>query len=271
MTTTRPRTRLRAAIATIGGMALAATLIAAAPVAAASPSACRVKNLDTGVTKASLQKAHDAARAGHRLTIRGTCVGITTVRKSLTITGIRTATSGKPFLDAKLNGTVVTVRPGVKLTMRGLTIRNGATDGDGGAILVDGASLILRDVVVRGSSAAGDGGGIFVDHGTLTLNGSSSIRGNSAGHNGGGVLDWGTLVMNGSSSVNGNTAEWSGGGVFNAGYLVMNGSSSIHHNSAGDGAGGISMHSGTSNTVGAVCGPEGNVHDNLPYDCAPLP
>jgi hypothetical protein len=229
---TRSGRRLRAAIATIGGLALAATLLAAAPAAAASPTACRVRNLDTGVTKNSLQKAHNAAKAGQRLTVRGTCVGVTTLRKSLTITGITTATSGKPILDAKLNGTVVTVMNSVKLTLKALTIRNGATPWYGGGINNSGGTtLVLRDVIVRGNTAS-SGGGIH-NMGSLTLNGSSSIRGNTAGNGAGVVNVWGTLTMNGSSSIRGNTAQATSGGVWNSeATLRMNGSSSIQGNTA---------------------------------------
>jgi nitrous oxidase accessory protein NosD len=116
-----------------------------------------VTSLDTGVTKASLQKAHNAAKAGQRLTLRGTCTGVTTLRKSLTISGIRTKPSGKPILDAKLNGTVVTVQPGVKVTMRGLTIRGGAMPGLGGGINNAG-TLVLRDVIVRSNTAMAGAG-----------------------------------------------------------------------------------------------------------------
>jgi hypothetical protein len=148
------RSGRRLAIATIGALALAATLLAAAPAAAASPTACRVKNLDTGVTKNSLQQAHNAARAGQRLTVRGTCVGITTLSKNLTITGIRTATSGKPILDGgsrpvspwwELKGTVVTVKRGMSVTLRSITIRGGATDmSGGGGISNRGTSCVCR-------------------------------------------------------------------------------------------------------------------------------
>jgi hypothetical protein len=265
---TRSGRRLRAAIATIGGLALAAALLAAAPAAAASPTACRVKNLDTGVTKASLQRAHNAAKAGHRLTVRGTCAGITTLRKSLTITGISTATSGKPILDAKLNGRVVTVKYGVKVTMKSLTIRRGATPGSGGGINNSG-TLVLRDVVVRGNTAAAGGG--MVNHGGLMLKGSTAIRGNtaqyqaggvlnakgmvtltmrdssriirnSAGSDGGGVFnDTATLTMKDSSRISQNTAGALGGGVANLGFglLRMRGSSSITGNDAGIGGGGV--------------------------------
>jgi hypothetical protein len=235
---TRSGRRLRAAIATIGGLALAATLLAAAPAAAASPTACRVRNLDTGVTKNSLQKAHDAARAGQRLTVRGTCAGITVLRKSLTITGITTATSGKPILDAKLNGTVVTVRPGAKVTMRSLTIRSGASDYGGG--IRNRNRLVLRDVVVRGNTA-GVGGGVW-NRGTLILDGSTSIRRNSATWGGGIYNLKGTVRLDGSSSISGNTSASGGGGVFNDETLTMRGSSRISRNTtSGDGGGVLNL------------------------------
>jgi predicted outer membrane repeat protein len=212
-------------------------LVAAGPAAAASPTACRVKNLDTGITKASLQKAHDAARAGHRLTVRGTCAGITTIRKNLAITGIRTATSGRPILDGKLNGTVVTLRPDVVVTMRGLTIRSGATPDFGGGI-VNRGTLVLRDVIVRGNTAGG-GAGVFNDDlAILTLNGSSSISGNTTGWAGGGVYNFGVLRLNSRSAIRGNTADW-GGGIHNEdpATLTLNGSSSITGNTAYGGGG----------------------------------
>jgi hypothetical protein len=211
MSTTQPRTRLRAALATIGGLALAATLVVAAPAAAASPTACRVKNLDTGVTRASLQEAHDAAKKGHRLTVRGVCAGPTTIRKSLVISGIRTKSSGRPILDGKLSGSVVTVNEGVKVTMKSLTLRYGLADSGGG--IYNSGTLVLRDVVVRANTAAfWGGGGVFNDYGgIITLNGSSSIRGNIA-QSGGGVDNPGTMVMNGSSSIRQNTATGYAGG-----------------------------------------------------------
>ena len=77
---------LRRALALLVSAALSASLLVAlvgAPAAAASPTACRVKNLDTGVTKRNLQKAVRAARKGHRLTVRGTCHGTTSIGKRL--------------------------------------------------------------------------------------------------------------------------------------------------------------------------------------------
>jgi hypothetical protein len=241
---TRSGRRLRAAIATIGGLALAAALLAAAPAAAASPTACRVKNLDTGVTKPTLQKAHNAAKAGHRLTVRGTCVGTTTLRKSLTVTGITTATSGKPILDAKLNGTVVRTTYSQsldrKITLRNLTIRRGAApQGSGGGIAngMANGTLVLRDVIVRGNTASSGGG---VDTwGDLILDGSTSIRGNTATGGGGGLrVGMGRVTLNGNSTIHGNTAD-DGGGIWVGTYriLTLNDSSSVRDNSATVGGG----------------------------------
>jgi hypothetical protein len=230
--------RLRAVLAFSGSLALAATtLVAATPTAAASPTACRVKNLDTGVTKASLQKAHDAAKKGHRLTVRGVCAGPTTLRKSLTITGVRTTTSGKPILDGELSGTVVTVRPGVTVTLRGLTVRGGAAAGWGAGGISNSGRLVLRDVVARGNTAQYQAGGIY-NGGTLVMGGSTAIVGNMAGpgdgeerSSGGGVVNRGTVVMNGASAIRGNSAD-DGAGVRNEGIFRMRDSSSVSSNSA---------------------------------------
>ena len=86
-------TRTRATLALFSALALVATVAVASPASAASPTACRVKNLDTGVTKASLQKAVKAAKGGHRLTVKCTCKGTTTMGKNLSITGVRTPKS----------------------------------------------------------------------------------------------------------------------------------------------------------------------------------
>jgi hypothetical protein len=256
----------------LASAALLLALVATAPVTALSPTACRVRNLDTATTRASLQQAVGAARAGDRLTVRGICRGTTRIGKDLTIRGVRTATSGKPILDGAMRGTVVVVRDGVRVTLRQLTLRRGVAQA-GGAILNQG-TLILRDVIVRASTAA-YGGGVYNSPGAiLRLNGSSSIRGNAtvgpAGASyggalpehgagavddlpgacgdawqgtpdvaGGGVLNGGTLILNGSSSISGNRTGMSAGGVYNAGILTLNDSGSISRNTAGTTGGGV--------------------------------
>jgi hypothetical protein len=259
----------RAAVALVSA-ALLLALVATAPVTALSPTACRVRNLDAGTTRATLQGAVWAARAGDRLTVRGICRGTTRIGKDLTIRGVRTATARKPILDGAMRGTVVVARNGVRVTLRELTLRRGVAQ-EGGAILNQGV-LVLRDVIVRASTAA-YGGGVY-NYGTLILNGSSSIRGNATvgptgasdgsalpRHHpgvvndlpgacgdawqgtpdvaGGGVLNGGTLILNGSSSISGNRTDIWGGGVYNAGILTLNGSGSISRNTAGTTGGGV--------------------------------
>ena len=279
------RVIFRRACALLAHTALLVALLATTPATAASATACRVKNFDTGVTSNSLQKAVKAARPGHRLVVRGTCKGSTTIAKNLTIRGVRSATLGQPILDGAKRGTVMSVKPKAKVTLRHLTVRRGVA-GTGGGIVNQGI-LVLGDVIVRANSAA-YGGGVY-NYGSLTLNGSSSIRANvtvtpgradnSGSHtrvgsgsspaltpdvSGGGVLNAGTLTMNGSSSIHGNRTDIWGGGVYNAGTLTLNGSSSISGNRAGDIGGGVYN---VGDFSGVVCG--GNVHHNLPDDCAP--
>jgi peptidoglycan-N-acetylglucosamine deacetylase len=141
----------------------------------APPTACRVRNLGTGAVHPSLQKAARAASAGDRLTVQGTCTGSTTLRKDLRIKGTRTASSGPPVLSGGKSGRVLTVAPGVSVTIRGLVIRWGATDGAGGGVLNRG-TLNLRDVIVRANHAASGGGAHNTAGATLRLNGATVVR-----------------------------------------------------------------------------------------------
>jgi peptidoglycan/xylan/chitin deacetylase (PgdA/CDA1 family) len=156
------------------------------------PTACRVRNLRTGRTSHRLARAVRDARRGDRLTVSGTCTGSATVRTSISVRGVRIAGSGRPTLDAKLKGRVVSVAPGVELTLRGLLLRRGKSD-MGGAIRNAGL-LRLRDVAVRDSRARIGGGVDNRPTGRLRLMGSSLIRGNRAAERGGGLRNLGVLV-----------------------------------------------------------------------------
>lgn len=256
------------------------------------PTACRVRNVDSGVVRGSLQRAVRAASAGDRLTVRGTCKGTTTIPKDVRIRGTRNATSGPPTLDGRAGGSVVTVASNAAVTIRSLKV-TGGEDPSGGGIDNRG-SLTLGDVIV-GANAAENGGGVLNRAGaSLLLRGGSSVRRNIASARGGGVLNrvGATVRLKGSSAIRLNTASQDGGGVLNAGsaVLILAGSSSIRANRAagsGGGAhtggtlvlrdsaviagneafagGGIFLAQGE--LVGVVCG--GNVLSNSPDDCAP--
>ena len=257
-------------------VALLVTL-AAASVSAAKPATCSVTNTDTGQTYTRLQQAVDAAKPGHTITVKGTCVGKTHIRKSLVIKGITSPRWGKPILDGARKTRVLQVGWFATVTVRDLTIQHGRASSnplEGGGIANFGV-LTLRNVVVRDNFACNGGGGIY-NQGVaiLTLAGRTSIRDNGccsegcgiysvrcpwdqlfgcghppsitmedtssvSGHKHSGVyLEDGTLTMNDRSSIFGNKST-AGGGVDLYGQLVMNDASSIHDNRANEGGGGV--------------------------------
>jgi predicted outer membrane repeat protein len=160
------------------------------------------------------------------------------------------------------------------VSINGLGIVNGLSNGPGGAIANEG-NLTLTNCTVSGSRAAtGNGGGIFNDHNALTLinctvsnnvdsagNGGgiyntdgtltlldSTIAGNTLGSpaNGAGLyLNAGTATLTNVTVAN-NQATGSGGGIFvNAGSLTAS-CSTIADNSAAPGTGGgLDIHGGT--------------------------
>lgn len=278
----------------------AAALLASFVAAVASPSdavasatACRVENLDSGVTKQSLQEAVTLARGGHRLTVRGTCNGVTIIGKHLSITGIRTNASGRPTLDGDGQGSVLTIDHGVRVVIKDLHVRGGMA-AKGGGVFNRGTLVLTGSTLISGNTASGSGGGVMNHHGTLRLKDNTAISGNAANngggvgnthigtvtlhgsgsihHNiasgliGGGVDNDGTLTLDDSSSIHHNVARQAGG-VYNIGTLTLNDSSSIHHNTAGSKGGGY--HDRHSFVVGDIRCPTWKVHDNSPDDCSP--
>ena len=263
-------------LSTVVALALVMTL-GAASATAASPSSCRVQNTMTGKTYTALQAAVDAAKWGHTLTVKGTCVGKTDIRKSLAIEGITSPRWGKPILDGARKTRVLQVGQFATVTVTNLTIQHGRASRssmEGGGTGNFGV-LTLRNVVVRDNFAWNGGGGIY-NQGVaiLTLAGRTSIRDNGcssegcginsvrcpsdqlfgcghppsitmedtssvSGHKHSGVyLEDGTLTMNDRSSIFGNKST-AGGGVDLYGQLVMNDASSIHDNRANEGGGGV--------------------------------
>jgi hypothetical protein len=262
---------------TIGAIALTLVLIvtvATASTLAASPTACLAVNVDTGFTAGTLRAVVKAAGPGHHLTVQGVCVGTTSITQSLTITGIRTATSGAPVLQGDGKGRVLKVQADVVVTIKDLTIRGGnaGKGGDGGGIF-NGGNLTLRDVIVT-RNRAGFGGGIWVsalgfEPARLILAGKTRVSRNSAYGYGGGVHSFAPVIMKDSSQVIGNTARNGGGGVYVLDELVMLDRSRITGNSAGGtGGGGVFQDRGDPRP-GVVCAPApgANVFGNAPNDC----
>lgn len=277
----------RLATGALGFLAAASLIVAvpAMPALGLSPTQCKVKDIESGVTKTSLQAAVRAAKGGDHLTVRGVCHGTTLIAKNLSIAGIRPAGAAKPALDGDAAGTVVTIAFGNKVSIRKLLITDGA--GSTGAGGVDNrGKLTLTGVAVRYNADTG----ILSQPGTtLILNGASSVDHNTAMANGGGINSAGTVILNDSSSVHHNTASL-GGGFINGSLstFTLNDSSSVHDNTAGDGAGAwnegtitigpsASIHHNTATTSGGgvieYCGTLSGsycgtlIHDNSPDDC----
>ncbi len=93
------------AIAAVTAMVLAA-LPGSVATAATNPKACRVFNFEDGTAHRSLQRAVWAADPGDTLTVRGTCVGTTLVRKDLRIDWTRSSS-----YDSKTGRVFDTGRP----------------------------------------------------------------------------------------------------------------------------------------------------------------
>jgi hypothetical protein len=237
------RSLIAASVAPALVMALGAT-----SVSAASPTACRVQNTDTGRSYQALQAAVDAASTGDRLTISGVCHGLTIIDKGLMIEGRDHRRRGRPILDGEHRTRVLRIAPGAHVVIRALVASvsrvevarrlRTTTEVDSAAVapargyrfrtgagagIYNRGSLTLRDVVVRRNCAVYGGGGIF-NVGTLRVLGSSLITLNRMqGDDGGGIFNAGIATLAGSTAIRHNHMS----GVRNTGTFTMNGSSSI--------------------------------------------
>src|SRR4051794_33902296 len=79
---------IRRSFLTLVVVGLTATgLAAAAPAASAAGRTCLVVDTNTNTSSTSLQDAVNAAAAGDKLFVKGTCTGGTSIDKDLTVTG----------------------------------------------------------------------------------------------------------------------------------------------------------------------------------------
>ena len=131
----------RSLIAATVALALLMTL-GATSASAASPTACRVQNTDTGKTYAALQAAVDAASRGTG-SRSGGCHRWHGHRQGPRHRGRRDPDLGQAVLDGDTSTRVLLVEKGVQVRLRSLVIRDGnapypALDLRSGAAGVDG-------------------------------------------------------------------------------------------------------------------------------------
>jgi hypothetical protein len=287
---------------TLFGFALAsalAVIVLLAPAAATGGRpVCLVSNERSDVGARSLQTAVDAAVAGDTLVVKGTCVGTTTIAKSITLKGVSNPAFGVATLDGNGVGTTLTVAGAQTVVVRGLLITggSGSTQGGGGIRTTGGATLTLVDSTITGNTSSGAGGGIFTQNGTTLVVMGSTISANASTFPGGGIFSFngggGTVLVEDSiiannttqssgggisyifgsvtlhdSLVTGNAAANNGGGVnATGGTFTLSGSSLVRANTAGATGGGIFWDAGAT-LVGCVAGV--NVLANVPNDIAP--
>jgi len=144
------------------------------------------------------------------------------------------------------SGPVVTIDGGQSSTalLQGFTITGAntigstPTDGNGGAILVSGASPTLRSLIVQGNTATGSGAGLAVFGGSPVVD-DNVFSGNVAGLHGGGlyVSQGAPLVTD--NFIVGNTAGDNGGGLMmeDGSAAVLISGNGFQGNHAHDGAG----------------------------------
>jgi nitrous oxidase accessory protein NosD len=201
MASVQVHARMRA-LTIVAALGLAAVILAIlVPTAVGGPPSCAVSNARNHTGYNSLQAAVDAAKAGDTLEVKGTCIGNTSVARSVTLKGVTNkAFPGTPTLDGGGAGTVLHVTSGTTTVDR-LKITNGvasveSVEGNGccvgGGIAVSGdtAGARLVNSLVTGNSASTFGGGIDVDDGTLTLV-NSVVTGNTSDSSGGIDSDFG--------------------------------------------------------------------------------
>jgi hypothetical protein len=243
------RRALRALV--VAGTAAAAVGVVATPAGAA---ACRVTNGSAAF--GSLQAAVDAATAGDRLVISGTCTGSTDVTKDLTLAGSAPGPD-RPVLSG--GGTVrpLTIEPQATVTLTDVIIRNGSSATGGGGGVQNVGSLKAIRVLVTGNRTSVAGGGIL-NLGDLVLT-RSLVSNNRSPLEGGGIFNAGDLVT-WSTDIKGNTAGGVGGGMFAEGVATLHGGV-VTGNTAGDTGGGIL-------TVNVLTLDNTRVFGNVPDDCA---
>ena len=128
---------------------------------------------------------------------------------------------------------IFNVAPSGSLTLRGLTLTNGATSGDGGAISNEG-DLILDGCTLAGNSAS-NGGAVFSPASSFTVVRDCALTGNFATNSGGAVFTVGYSGLD-RCLVRGNLAQQVGGGIY-AGKSVSIDACTFARNSALRGGG----------------------------------
>ena len=130
--------------------------------------------------------------------------------------------------------------------MRGLTIKDGLTSGNGGGIF-NSETLVLEDCTITGCLAA-NGGAITNELGTLSMN-RCVISGNTAMVYGGGIDNYAGTASVSDCSIIANSADFGGGIENSTGANLQLARCAIAANSATTSGGGIDCFSSTLSVI----------------------
>jgi CSLREA domain-containing protein len=130
------------------------------------------------------------------------------ISDDLTITGVQSSTT---IIDAQNSSRIFSIDEDVTVTLKDLTLRNGSSAGNGGAILSWG-DLSLANITIESNSAS-YGGAIYSADGSLKIE-TSLLRANQASTNGGTILiSEGGLAIS-ESLFTANQADGHGGAIY---------------------------------------------------------
>ncbi|HBO43663.1 MAG TPA: hypothetical protein DD670_06980, partial [Planctomycetaceae bacterium] len=142
-------------------------------------------------------------------------------------------------IDANHASRVFSISTNIEVSLAGLSITGGTTNGSGAGVYLQDASLDIVDSYILGNSASVRGGGIYVASGSLSIEG-SSILGNTADYDGGGIyVDSGSVTIL-DSTISGNSAGGDGGGIFGDTTIIrteISGNRAYGYRAGGDGGG----------------------------------
>lgn len=180
------------------------------------------------------------------------------IKDGVSITIDASAGAGKTIIEGQPNASIFVVEGDGSLTVEGVTVEHGGTEGSGGAfdVGVDGELTIEKSTITE--NKAEDGGGIFGEAGSSITIKASRIEKNTSEFDGGGISgesddDSGASIAieEGSMVVNNTSTDSDGGGVhveseecdgsLTGGLTVKQ--STIADNTAGGDGGGIAAFS----------------------------
>jgi hypothetical protein len=155
--------------------------------------------------------------------------------RNITIKGLGSSNSTVQRDTSAPGFGIFKVDAGETVSLSGLTIARGDTNGNGGGVHNFG-TVTVRDSTITGNSAAASGGGLENEMGGTATVSDSLLTGNTAG-SGGGLDNSGTVTVSGSLVI-GNSASF-GGGLDSGGTLTV--SDSIFTRNSADFGGGLSV------------------------------